>query len=143
MEWKKWPLWLKLGLLVPIVVLTIFIIGGFITATLHRGSCLTPPCSAGSGYCPSTFSGCFQIHNNYMALVLELPTRMIFYSSSLMSTFYNLVITYPFDVLDRLFDYSLNNLIPVLENIIINSILYFITGALIGLIIQKIKSKKQ
>jgi hypothetical protein len=133
MKWKNFPLWLKVGLLVPAVVLIIFIIGGLIVLVINQGSCSTPPCSAGSGSCPSTFLGCFSIYNNYMELLLILPTKLIFFSSPLMITVYNYLSSIFFNVFQT----------ELFLEIILNLILYFGIGSLVGLIIQKIKYRKK
>jgi hypothetical protein len=120
MKWKSFPYWLKIGFILPAAILVLYFVCGLIVALIHGGSCITPPCSAGSGYCPSTFYGCFLVYNNFMAVVLNLPTGIIFYSTALMNNFYNHIIIFQS------------------EGIIINLILYFGLGALLGFIIQNI-----
>ena len=139
MKWKDWPIWLKFGILLSLSILTLFLIGGIISLIINGGKCVTPPCSAGSGYCPSTAGGCFKIYNNKMYLFLDFPARILFYSIPVMSTIYNYLNNEVFFILPV----SIAGDESEFPNIIVNLVLYFIIGAITGFIIEKTyKSKK-
>jgi len=142
MSWKDWPAWLKFGVALPLIVLILFLVNGLIVSIINGGKCNEIENSLGTGtYVTKTFQGCFKINNNFMTQIVELPRSIIFYSTGIMNSFYN-YITNGYDTfIGILFNYSLSYLF--LTDLPVSLILYFLIGALIGFIINKIKKRSK
>jgi hypothetical protein len=131
MGWKEYPLWKKCGLLIfPLCLLWFIIlvlISGTIVAIIHNGECWEPPCSLESGNCSHGLGGCYWSQDNpIFPIIIWLFFPAFIVESFLNSNLGQIVANSPF--------------IPswFIALVLILAI-YFISGALIGLILQKTK----
>jgi len=125
MGWKEFPLWLKCGVLIFPICIILFLISGTIVSQTHGGACCSGILSTGSGSCLSTSEACYTNENsNPLILWLAFPISIfaIFGQSEIGQIISN----------NPLFPFWLVALILILG-------IYFLTGAIIGLIIQKTK----
>lgn len=131
-RWKRLPLWFQWAIALPAMVMALFLVGGITVSITHHAACTTPPASASTGYMPMTLGGCFGMHNNPMMLLLTLPVRAIFWSTSMMSSFYNNWISIAFQ----------SSSSQLVEYLVVNLILYFLAGAAIGLLIHTLRKRQ-
>ena len=114
--------WIKYGLIGIAVFLLWFLCAGLLNAYANDGKCIIT-CSAGSGQCDSKFSECFMATWIYDFIPASLFT-----------------ITAKTQIVSQAF---LNNyLMNRTSEFILDLLVFFIIGAITGLIAGKIKSKK-
>lgn len=115
MEWKKYPYWLKTGLIFALIVFILIMING-----LFFGE----------------FSGYYSEYGNYLDIILQIPGEILLSPLGLTQCIYQ---SLPGE------DYSWCPKKSILKFIVYFStiIFYFLVGVIIGLIIGKLKSKNK
>ncbi|MBU3940925.1 MAG: hypothetical protein KKH88_03310 [Nanoarchaeota archaeon] len=111
--------WQKGGLIGILVFIGLFIIEGTIKAIANEGKCIIV-CPAGGGYCAQSLSHCFLSSISYN-----------FFHATLFQFFAGMHISQAL----------LNNLFRGFAGFIITIVCYFLIGALIAIIIKKIRSR--
>ena len=115
MKWKEFPLWLKGGILIFPILLCLALLVGFLFLILNGGTCTGGPCPACLGCaCPSSPIYCFTPAFGTTLILPSFPVAWILDRDSFIgSSFYN---------------------------ILYNFFVWFLIGALIGWLVQKIKN---
>ncbi len=116
---KDWPFWIKGGILIfPILILLILILG-LINILFYGGCSFTCPENVGA-ICPKSPTICFQSSLGNVINVLSLPLTILLNKDSFL-----------FSPFSGIYNF----------NFFFNIIIWFIIGAVIGLIFEKIKKK--
>jgi hypothetical protein len=113
---KKIPFWLKTGVLLPVILFTLFLISGLIIAFLNNGGCYVP-----GKYYFESFEQCIIGYDNPMIFLFLLPAGLI-----------GLI----------LLSIGLINSINIIFFLILSIILWFFIGSVLGFVFNKIKLKK-